>query len=96
MSEVAVNYAVYAKRGGDGGRTSSFRWTGRQTFPPELVRILDDVKFQWRIGAQEEYPPVVIVRDLGHVGALVVRCVDDGYDNENRPHTLKEECFLLP
>lgn len=96
MNESPVKYAVYAKRDGDGNRMSSFGWTGRLTFPQECASVLSGVKCQWKSGGRERYPAVVIVRDFGLAGALIFRCLDDGYDNENRPHTLKEECILLP
>ena len=96
MSESPVKYAVYAKRDDDGNRTSSFEWTGRRTFPQECAFVLLGVKCQWKSGGYGSYPSVVIVRDFGLTGTLIVRCLDDGYDNENRPHTLKEECILLP
>ena len=96
MNESPVKYAVYAKRDGDGNRMSSFGWTGRLTFPQECASVLSGIKCQWKSGGRERYPAVVIVRDFGLAGTLIVRCLDDGYDNENRPHTLKEECILLP
>lgn len=96
MNEIPIKYAVYAKRDGDGNRTTSFGWTGRRTIPQECASVLSGVKCQWKSCGHGRYPSVVIVREFGSAGVLIVRCLDDGYDNDNRPHTLKEECILLP
>lgn len=89
--------AVYGKRGGSGAVHSGYEWLYvDEGFPQETAGRFVKGVFQWLDGPGR-YPPVMVwipnAEETG--GGFLIRFMDAGLDDGNRPHTLLADFALI-